>query len=281
MSLNALSPLDSVAADKALAATMLSLGGPGLEYIPEQYAAISAALVEEVRQALDLRPDDNSAKAVLDIRGYLSREVDRRLFAGVDRKALRESLGTRGALSLGGYDIVESDQFKRAQVKESAKFAIRCVRTADMTQHILSKFATSDDRQFSLFLKAVDGTRGGRHWVIIETLRQGTVLRLSALWRLFPQVVDIDLVSEPMDVLAAFVSVYGLPLTVGTEVLPDNLLLDRFFPDTLGSGFQVSSPANRDTALNAIFMRTPTGTHVALAYCIDIQRYRGDHTRYV
>jgi len=280
MPLTRLEGIEPSIANSALAATVISIGGGGLEHIPSEYLAISRGLIEEARSELGLRSDDESWEAYRKIKDFLSREVDRRLFAGIDRKALRRRMGEAGQLPLSGYEIKLGKPFKENFTNESSRFAISCVQKADLFEHFLEE-AGDKDVQFSIFARQIESLKKDKtYWCIVSALRAGDTLEIMALWRIFPETVNLENVAKPLNILKSFVSVYGVELVIEGEQTNERLIVDQFFPGYTEVEKFLDSPDNQSSTMEIVSQKEVGGVRVALAYAISHPRYRADRTRY-
>ena len=279
MPLKSLSEVDQKTANAALASTVLSLGGPGIEFVPSKYAALARAMVEEVRSDLRLNNEDTRPESILRIKDVLSAEVDRRLFAGVDRGSLRTSLGNAGNLPLGAYKVDVGDAFKAEFKREKASFATECVKRADMFVHLADDAALSDKRVsfFAKYVKSLDGKRD--YWSIVSAIRDGGAVKVDYLWRVFPDTVRVTDASDPISILGCFLSVYGLKLSVDGGPGRDKLIKDRYVFGDEGN-LRVDSDSQVSFLLSVISRRRLLGVNIDLAYAVDTTKYWSDFTRF-
>lgn len=126
--------------------------------------------------------------------------------------------------------------------------------------------------KISIFLKEIHTAKPGNdHWLLVQTHRQGLVQQAQSAWRIFPDVVDLADAEKPIDVLKAFVEVFGLELNLGgitgkfIESIPVKRGEDVKF-NFLYRGPFFNSVSHTDTD-------NPNIVQVGAAYCIDVLKY--------
>lgn len=295
MSLSALKDVDASVAKGALASTVMSMAGPGLEFVPEQYSSLSKALIAEARKALKISADDDSDRSFRAIRAFLSKEVDRQIYAGVDRDSLRDKLSASGNLPLAGYSIEFSSDFDEG-FKEDRRFVEKTMRSADRIEHRVVGIAEKMklDRGSSLFAKIVlSKDRSRNNILLVDAIRAGTTLSVTKTWRIFPEVIDLESEKSPFELLDRFVSHYGFDVEYegyARGKLISNLELPAELndPDATDQIRRVHSQRKNFVAVesgtNVTMHKEGVESHVEtfvlLAYAIDIDRYRSDARRF-
>jgi len=132
----------------------------------------------------------------------------------------------------------------------------------------------SDWRDISLFMKRVVSRDAHKsHWLLVQAHRIGADQQVASAWQIYPDDVNIENARQPIDVLRAFVTVYGVPLKVAdTKAL---FVDSESFP--IDAGVMVDwTGAPEDFFVS--FARTANSAagilRVGVAYCIDLRKYR-------
>src|ERR1019366_3011887 len=88
------------------------------------------------------------------------------------------------------------------------------VKHPDDYQHIMDANASDEGKgKISIFLKKVTAAkRGNDHWLLVQTHRDGLKQIVQSAWRVFPDVVELSEAEKPIDVLKAFVDVFGIEI---------------------------------------------------------------------
>lgn len=275
MSLAALENVETGVANRALATTVLSLGNATVREVAEDVAPLAHALIAEARHALGIDTEDNRPESLRRIRTHLAAEVDKRLFAGVDRRALRVELGASGELPLGGYRVQADGSFKVVHKREKLKTAELIIRHPDAFHHMLNN-NRSDSGDYSFFVKRINNQkRDKKYWAIVGAVRLGDVLHVTTLWRLFTETVDTTSAISPIDLLRSFVAAYGMPFSlVGRQL--SGLILDQKYPSNVDDDPKLVGEGSVESLTNF----DGKCLNVAIAYGIDTKRYGADWIRF-
>src|SRR4051812_27030324 len=166
-------------------------------------------VLSEVRQRLDLRPEDQSRKARVALDNFLSQQLDEAVFSGQSADEVLARAGQAGRLPPSIYKIVQPRIFRerfnplgiRKQAVEGA------VHRPDDVQHLVNDRAVELARDtHSLFMKLVPATdKEEAYWLLVQTLREGFEQEVQAAWRVYPSDVNLENASDPLDVLKLFV----------------------------------------------------------------------------
>lgn len=276
MSLNTLKNLDRSMANATLAMAAMNVAGPGMATIPEKYSELSRRLVNEVKLKLDIPEDDNSAENLERVRVVLAAEVNKRVYDGVDRGAVRRRLGARGALPTAGYKLSFAADFAK-DFGEKESFVRESILRADHICH-LGQGTADDDPACTIFARKVRSKdRRSEQWALILAQRTGDKIDILALWRIFDATVDTSQCKDVVDLLRAFLNIYGVEMTINGKGTPALLVLDT------NLGPDMNFEIHTDTPFKAIsvFRRNLAGSfEVAIAFTIDMKRYNADRIRY-
>tara|TARA_B100001105_G_scaffold253710_1_gene247823 strand:+ start:502 stop:1335 length:834 start_codon:yes stop_codon:yes gene_type:complete len=276
MSLNTLENLDRSMANAALAMAAMNVAGPGMATIPEKYSEISHRLVKEVKLKLAIPEDDNSAENLERVRVVLAAEVDKRVYDGVDRGAVRRRLGARGALPTAGYKISFAADFAK-DFGEKESFVRESVLRADYICHLGQGTADGDPACTIFARKVRSKDRRSEQWALIQAQRTGDKIEIISLWRIFDATVDTSHCEDVVDLLKAFLNVYGIEMMINDKAEPVLLLLDT----NLGPDMNFGLDTERPFKCISVFRKNLAGSfEVAIAFAIDMKRYNADRIRY-
>lgn len=152
----------------------------------------------------------------------------------------------------------------------------RAIKSPDDYQHPLSaKAAIADKDVISLFIREAPASRSGaRHWLLVQTHRQGLTLVVQSAWHIFADSIDLENAKSPLDVLRAFAIKFGAHLYVeghsGGGLFVEGFIKKR--TAQINWKFQVrgdffASLAYTDTP-------NPDELQVGIGYCIELIPYR-------
>ena len=107
------------------------------------------------------------------------------------------------------------------------------VKHPDDYQHVMTEGMPMETRDISLFMKRIMSREANRrHWLLVQSHRVGIDQRVGAAWRVFPADVNIEAALHPLDVLKAFVQVFGFPIKVG-EMIQGTFIESELHEDRL------------------------------------------------
>jgi hypothetical protein len=94
---------------------------------------------------------------------------------------------------------------------------------------------------------------------------------VQSAWQVYPDDVNIEAARQPLDVLKAFVEVYGIPLRVGNTT---SLFIESE-RHLGGPNITIAATAPPDHYLSASSTTDAQGNvRVGVSYCIDMTRYK-------
>lgn len=288
MSMTALQGFDAATASAILAAAALK-AGPHIEDAPVSVDQQSVDnVLAELRDKLGIAPSDASPKARALLDEALAVELDRVGFSATNFQNVEKALGAQGELPVSAYKIIfVSDVL--AQVHEQEKFVRRSILDADQVEHINSEDESGTTR-ISLFVKLI-GKGSKSHWLLIQANRVNLELHIVAVWRVFPQVVDLVGAVKPFDILRAFANRYGRDIAMsdgnpkrfiaGVDVGSwDSVKADLQKPGSVLAK-EVSPERDRSVRYVETGSRIRGRAILAAAYAIDIRKYLADKRIYV
>jgi hypothetical protein len=260
----------------------------GPETLPGDLRELQDSTLAEIQARLGIEPADQSAVTKAKILEFLAKELSEPVLRGARGEQAKIRLGQRGDLRLDLYKI-EFDAFfhdtaeKRGIRKNHVEYALR---HPDEAQHILpGRIKAEGFPAVSLYAKHHGDPRStDRFTLLVQTERKGYLQHINSAWRVYHSDVNLSQVHEPLDILRAFVDVYGLYCRVNDSA-PTKLFFYEAFP--LAPGQQPTSILKFDSSQAATFDASflvrvsPLGVvEIALAYVIDSARYMSDLRRH-
>jgi hypothetical protein len=98
----------------------------------------------------------------------------------------------------------------------------------------------------------------------------------QSAWRVFPSDVDLSQATSPLDVLKAFVGVFGEIIRIGNQA--GKFIEKETYYGDAGSLVSMMIPslrsANFFASVSHVLTTTPGVTNVGVAYCIDMAKYK-------
>jgi hypothetical protein len=186
-----------------------------------------------------------------------------------------QRVGAAGRLAPAVYNVIQPPEFKERFYGLGVRpnHVEDAVKRPDDHQHLMTEGIPETSRHMSLFMKRVMSQDfRKRHWLLVQSHRFGMDQRVSAAWQVFPQDVNIERAVQPLDVLKAFVEVYGVPIKVGTT---HGLFIEStLYPP--GTAVKLDwTGAPQDFFVSSLQTTDPAGyLRVGIAYCIHVPRYR-------
>jgi hypothetical protein len=288
--LHPLKTLDSRTAQGILANLTLEMmpdpGVPAVPGGPRVEPELRDKLIHELRIRLRLKRDDNSPKARALIYSALADEIARLALSGVNVKDVKARVGQQGLLSPSLYRLeFEGFHFRRAAEKCGVTQAQveDAVKRPDAFEHFKPELVGFDPNwAASLFLKAQK--RGDEFYqLLVLTKRAGDVLHVVNAWRIYPSDVDLSKASTPLDVLRAFVDVFGEEFALGDSE-KKLFLYERVATKMEGEhiSFRLDPKVGADPRVigQGIFQRQDDILEVAVAFQINYNKYAESLQRY-
>lgn len=248
------------------------------------------ATIAEARRTLRLREGDNTPNARKQLLDFFARGMSEQLLTPRSERHARERLGAKGSLDLEAYQLVFGDYFDR-EIRKSGirKSDVReAIKRADAVQHFPLRLEEEPTAELVSLVTVTRDEPTARNTLLVEMMRQKDRLRVSNVWRVFHSDVDLTRARAPLDVLRAFLGVFGLDVVLANrgrarlveqEAIPLNdlpgnvrlLVQQQQFkqivtvPDTRpGSPFVITS----------YFRVSPLGVlEIQLCYAVDTARY--------
>jgi hypothetical protein len=280
MNLTTLEKCDRKTAEGILAAAAFATApDAGVGEAPNllrQYASQADDILAEVRNRLHIGAHDDSARSRAEIDKFLANALSQLILSPDKISDALARVGQSGRLSPALYQVDQPPAFKAVfyGLGVNSNHVDDAVRHPDDHQHLMPEGLPEDSRTLSLFMKLVTSKEiRKRHWFLVQSNRNGYHQVVTSAWRIYPNDVDLLGAKQPIDVLKAFVQVFGCPIRVGeskalfvdTKQFPfDAQVKVDWTGAPVDSFFSFSQTSNAVTSL----------FRVGIAYCIDLAKYR-------
>lgn len=174
------------------------------------------SVIKEIRVRLNIPEDDFSVAAQTKIFDFLSKEISNIALSDTNISKVKERLGYKGELSLEQYKVDFNFQFKVSEVLGEKKSNILdVVRNPDKYIHLESGYSMGMKMGFSIFAKLITPKKEqDKFFQIVFSIRTGITLNITGTIRAYVSELDLSEANTPLDILKAFVSVYGLTFQV-------------------------------------------------------------------
>jgi hypothetical protein len=278
MMLDLFKQFDSATANGILAAAALTnTNNPEVGEQPailRTYGKEAAVALTEIRDRLRIPRDLDSAQTHALISKAIADTLQQSILRDADTAKILTRIGNAGRLPPLAYDVIQPREFQGMfyRLGVSRNNVEDAVKRPDDHQHLLTEGMPPEWQDISLFMKRVMSREPSRrHWLLVQSHRVGAGQKVGAAWRVFPDDVNIESAQQPVDVLKAFVEVYGVPVNVGeTKAL---FIESELFP--AGPVKIDVSPAPLDHFISSSSTTNAAGQfRVGVTYCIDIPKYR-------
>jgi hypothetical protein len=277
MTIAALEKLDAATAANVLAvAALRTAPDPGLgdKAFEERYASQADAVIEELSRTF-AAAKPGSPKFRSAVSNTLTNEIKRLLLR---EESVRDALaraGQAGRLAPSIYGVSQPKVFRQrfAPFGISKDDVVNAIHRPDDYQHLLTDYAVEKDT-ISLFMKAIRPRDREAYWLLVQTHRVETNQEAQSAWRIYDTDVELTKASMPIDVLKAFVNVFGLPFAVEDKeyIFVEDVEIDKpkfemkaHFP--LPTEYFMSISSVKDQGNSGI-------SHIGLGYVIDLRKYR-------
>ena len=217
----------------------------------------------------------------------LSKEMSEYVLRGNARTEAKARLGNRGELPLNQYELKFASAFDSlAEIGTRRSHVESAIRTPDRVEHLLpERFDFGMDFGITFVAKYEKASRRENNfWLLVQTQRVKAALNVTAAWRVYLSDVKLKSDPSPLDILRAFVDVYGLDLP-GIGVSP-KFVLYKVIPASLSDDpkllFRLHPEDAKRKFLGVFALRASSlgVVEVACAYAIDLEKYKYDLARH-
>ena len=192
------------------------VGDPPL--VLQTYENEAVAALDEIRSRLKISSDTDPELAHSLVAKTIGDTLRQSILGHADASAVLKRIGNAGRLPPAAYNVVQPPAFQAAfyRLGLSRNHIEDAVKRPDDFQHLMTEGMPESWQDISLFVKFVASReQSRRHWLLVQAHRVGIDKHVVAAWRIFLNDVNLETAQRPIDVLKAFVEVYGFPVTVG------------------------------------------------------------------
>jgi hypothetical protein len=249
----------------------------------EELRELQDSILLEIRDRLKLSTTKETPESQTKILDFLFKEMSAPVTSGKRGEQARARLGQRGELRPDLYHIKLGDFHRELEKRGVKRSHIEdALRRPHEVQHLLpDKIRSREFPALSLYIKHHGDLHSPeRFTLLVQAQREGDRLTINSAWRLYHTDVDLSRAHEPVDMLRAFVDVYGLYCRVGNSA-PAKFFLYEEFP--LASGQRATeiirsdSPPNVAFEASSLIQVSDLGViEVAVAYIINMSQYTSD-----
>lgn len=288
MQLNILQHHDPETSKAILAAAALNESGtPYQSSNANKFEKQAQQLLEEIKLELGIEGDSSEDRARM--RDAISELVIQTVMSGSSLSDVKSRLAIKGELPLSAYRI----KFAKGLLKQSGEnenFIRRAIKADPEIQHILPKNIPVEAgvRGMTLMVIPQKSSRGNDHWIILDAMRSGDELVISDIFRVFPEVVDLSEACNPLDVLKAFVKVYGIEFQIDSlrpQKFFENLVIPKSEDDIDYTLPEKDVDLSLSTTGSTVRRVDQDGnlkyveTHIIASYCVDYTKYKQDKAK--
>lgn len=175
------------------------------------------SVVNEIKHRLNLPAGELSRDSQTKIFDFLSKEISNIALSDTNISKVKERLGDKGELSLEQYKIEFFYQFEGFEILGQKKSnVIDVVRNPDKYTHLKSGYFKGTKMGFTLSTKLITPKKEqDKFFQIVFSIRDGMTLHISGAIRAYVSDLDLRQVNTPLDIIKAFVNVYGLTFQLG------------------------------------------------------------------
>lgn len=287
--ISAISKFDDITAAGLLARAALAvmdIDNPAGEPRMQNEQAVRSDLLREIRGKLGIGLDDYSQFSLEKIIQQLDDESDR-LVGGVDERKTLEKLSEKGELPSDLFDVEIIDQvksFHKKKFSHEEALILDTVKAPDQQQHFGEPVGPGEPFLISLFAKYFQNKFPLRSFtMLVAGQRYGLQLVVHQAWRVYADQVNLEGVSDLVEMLERFSDKFGAEIEVGGRKghffrelsFAEGEQMPPTFSVLIAEDGKVIAGNNRHFIFTCFFqVDSQTGKYLAaLALAIDISRY--------
>lgn len=197
------------------------LPNPGVEEVINQTEGdpeFVRQVLDEVRKAARVPAGDLTPESQAKVFAIISSEISSATIPNDRLDKIKDRLGDEGALRPSQYKVVyQPGDYNKLGVRKSE--AEEAITNPDQVSNLETKFLPKERKlHLTISSKFVRGKRPEDSFnLIVVSVRSGQAQLFHDAVRVYPTDVDLRGTREPIDVLRAFVKVYGVPFKLGKE----------------------------------------------------------------
>ncbi|MBV9864109.1 MAG: hypothetical protein JO316_02045 [Abitibacteriaceae bacterium] len=271
------------------------LPDPGIEPTPERTEEQQQVL-QEVLDSLRIKNDDKSGRSQAQIFDYLSNELQSYALKGKDVQSIKARLAEKHSLPNHLFEVAFIDGETEALRSRGidTRQVIETIHSPDTFEQLIPEAALARgvDPVF-IFAKRYGGRNEAHAYILlVRTFQQGAVQTVTVAHAVYLSDVPIANTDRPLDILRAFIDVYGLEFSLlglpSTNFVQHQMISTlRHQPPPFGwNSFEIirelfafSSPAyeGRPTDHVLSYRVGELGTiEISVAYFINLTKYFAD-----
>lgn len=265
------------------------LSGLALDLLPntkseDDIAADRHTLFADVCREAGVPPHDRSPESLRRLQEVLSNALHKAILDPSKVKEIRARVGYQGLLPISQYQVRFSQNFgdRSAAFGVSQELATKTIQRSRLVKHLLpGKFGPLGVEGVSLFL-ANHLNVPDRYSVVIFADRKADTLTVNAGWLVFHSDVRSCDLSDPLDVLEAFIDSYGVFITAGRQ--RRKFILYEIIPIVDGDNqvIRIDKLGGEDIEFDAHFFVRPQreSIEIAIAFAINVTAFAADLLRH-
>jgi len=242
-------------------------------------------VLSEVYKKLRLSPTEQSEAQRAELFSYLAKEMSRAALSNANIEEIKERAGQRGDLRPSLYKIkIPNDARKVATERFISLGEISdTVEHPDEVEHLLPERFGINGEAVSLYSQRWVAEKTGEvSYLLVLTRRQGYTQTVVDAIRIYESDVDVSRATTLLDMLRAFVDVYGQVQQVGER--REKFFLYEIIPFSGNQAEVIRFPSEPEgeVVLSRFFCKFSNSTvEIAIAYSILEGKYRSDLRRHM
>lgn len=290
MKLSPLTGFDSITAAGILARAALSITdqeNPATEEKIHNEFDIRRQLLVAARNTLGVALDDNSTNTIEQIGDVLDAESES-LIEKVDQETVLANLSKKGMLPSDLFDVVivtNIENFHGKKFKTEKELIELTVKSPDQEQHYGEPVGPDEPFLISLFSKYFPNQYPLRSFtLLVAGQRNGLMLIVHQAWRVYADLVNLDGITDLVEMLERFSDSFGTEIDTGTQkghfIKSAEIKKGEVFPSTIKipirRGPLGKKMGGTETTITCFYQQSPTdeNTKASLIVAIDLARYR-------
>lgn len=237
-------------------------------------------VLSEVYQKLRLSPSEQSETHKAEVFSYLAKEMSRAALSTANIEEIKERVGQRGDLRPNLYTIKIPPEARKLAAERSISVGeiTEAVEHPDEVEHLLPERFGANGEAVSLYSQKWETTKSGElSTLLVLTRRKGYTQTVLDVIRIYDSDVNLSNANTPLDMLRAFVEVYGQLQQVGERREKFFLYETIPFYGDQAEVIKVPNEPEGELAITRFFCKfSATTVEVAIAYTILERKYRSD-----
>jgi hypothetical protein len=202
------------------------LPNPGIEDVIHQTGKdqeFVKAVISEIRGHLRISAGDQSFTSRSRVYSFLSEEISNAILTREAVSNVRYRLGDRGELHPSQYEVrfISGESVEGFEAAGNRKSNIvDAITHPDNTLHVKPKYLSEGrDPHLTISIKHITAKRADdRFTLLVLGVRQGAVLYVSSVYRVYHSEVNLIDMNDPLEVVRSFADDYGAKFSLGGKV---------------------------------------------------------------